>query len=216
MSKTIWCKGTFLLFLKSGYRFSLRKWIRDCHSNQLKATKDFLSLTGTAFLWHPSLPTPSAAPLFQRKVEQALTPAPIPALFPKANHVSKERIFFLTGSETYKDRVIGCNTDKEQENKKEWSYLLSVSVWYPHTGSGASYIGLSKQADNEERENEGIKKILISQCAITFKKWPYIHLKCHLLQNNMVTLITVFQKKVLKNWQRFRKGSSNLNLRKNS
>lgn len=46
---------------------------------------------------------PSAAPLFQRKAVQALAPATTPALLPKPNPIPKERIFFLAGSETFKD-----------------------------------------------------------------------------------------------------------------
>lgn len=108
-SKPVWHKGRYLLFPKSGHRFNLRQQIRDCHINQLQATKGFLffpvtNMTGTtAFPWHLSLPIPSVAPLFQRKAAWALAPATTPAFLPKPNHVSKERIFFLAGSETFKD-----------------------------------------------------------------------------------------------------------------
>lgn len=127
-SKTAWHKGKILLFPKDSHRFNLGQWIRDCHTNQLQAPKGFLMMTGTTdFLWCLSLSTPSIAPLFQRKAAQTLTPATTPALLPKLNHTSKERIFFIAGSETFKDSSNWCNTDREQENKKEWSYLLSIS-----------------------------------------------------------------------------------------
>lgn len=116
------------------------------------------------FTWHVSLPAPSVAPLVQREVAQALTPAITSALLPKPSHLSKQRVFFLAGSETAKTAVTGWNT--EQENKKESSYLLSISVWYSYiyTSSGASYTVPSKLADNEEREKEGIKHIDCSMC----------------------------------------------------
>lgn len=94
--------------IRENYFFSLSLAIgliwADCHTNQLQATKGFLSATGTTgFLWHLSLPTPRVAPLFQRKAVQALTPATTPALLPKTNHILKERMFSLAGSETFKD-----------------------------------------------------------------------------------------------------------------
>lgn len=141
------------------WEFNLEQRTGDCHTNQLHATKGSKSDCSERLPWHLSLPAARVAPLFQRKAEQALTPATIPVLLPKPNHLSKERIFFLTGPENFKDSSNWIQRWYEGREWKEWSYLLSISVWYSYTGFVSS-----KLTDNEDREKEEIKNIDGSMC----------------------------------------------------